>query len=428
MILQFKIKNFRSYKDEVIFSMEPNSSEIKSSNFFEIKNAADQEFKVLKLAMIYGANASGKTAIIRALYEVVNLIINKPKVNQFLRVNDSFKLDEDCVEEPSEFTIIFLGPDMVKYEYCFMVSESIILKEELHYFPKGKITNVFSRNTYSPSNTVQTGTLGSTFGKKKISVFENQLILSKFGDDEPHELLSKVFEYFVGINIINATNERHLDSINRSTSKTLLENENLLRKVKKLIKWADTQIEDIQIIKQIFDSESNSISDDSITSSAGRNSYDIFGELRRYKDQIVTGNYAMSFKNWSHGTQSLYKLGGEIIVKLEEGGVLVVDELDTSLHPFLTKMIVMMFQSSIINPHNTQLIFTTHDVTLLDRDLVRRDQVWLAEKNQLGVSDLYSLQDFDDVREDTPFEKWYLAGKFGGIPKIDSVDSMFEKL
>jgi AAA15 family ATPase/GTPase len=116
-------------------------------------------------------------------------------------------------------------------------------------------------------------------------------------------------------------------------------------------------------------------------------------------------------------------LGGKILRTLEKGGLMIVDELDTSLHPFITKMIVMIFQSETTNPKNAQLIFTTHDVSLLDRDLIRRDQVWIAEKNEKGSTELYSLQDFD-VREDTPFEKWYLAGKFGGLPKIKSIESL----
>jgi len=122
----------------------------------------------------------------------------------------------------------------------------------------------------------------------------------------------------------------------------------------------------------------------------------------------------------------LYILGGLVVRTLEKGGVLLVDELDTSLHPFLTKLIVMIFQSEKINNKNAQLIFTSHDVSLMDRDLLRKDQIWLAEKSDPGNSELYSLQDFDNLREDTPFEKWYMAGKFGGLPNIKSVENIFD--
>jgi AAA15 family ATPase/GTPase len=425
MILHFKVKNFRSYKDEVTFSMEANASELKSSNFIEFDNAADQRFKILKVALIYGANASGKTNIIRALYELLYLIQYKPKVNQSLRVNEVFKLDRYSQNQPSEYTLTFLGPEQKKYTYSFSVLKDSILEEELVYYPNGKKTTVFKRNPLEELNTVQTGVLGDSFNKKIISVFENQLILSKFGDDEPHELLSKVYKYFDSFSVINATNEKHLDSLQRTTSKTLSEKKELLKKVQRLIKWGDTKIEDIIIVKQIFDDRGKVINDDR-ASSVGTNPYDVYGVHNVYEGDDIIDRYDMEFRNWSHGTQSLYKLGGEIITTLENGGILIVDELDTSLHPFLTKMLLMMFQSTSTNPKNAQLIFTTHDVTLLDRDLIRRDQIWLAEKDEKGMTDLYSLQDFDDVREDTPFEKWYLAGKFGGLPKMNSVDSMFE--
>ncbi len=105
----------------------------------------------------------------------------------------------------------------------------------------------------------------------------------------------------------------------------------------------------------------------------------------------------------------------------------MIDELDTSLHPYITKMIVMMFQSEKLNPNNAQLIFTTHDVSLLDKDLVRKDQVWIAEKNEQGATDLYSLQDFEGIPDDVSFEKWYMAGKFGGLPQIKSIESIFDE-
>jgi AAA15 family ATPase/GTPase len=426
MILKLTLKNYRSYKEKVTFSMEPNSSDAKSNNIAKIFNDAEQEYKILKIAMIYGANASGKTNIIRALYEILYLILNKPTVGQSLRINDSFKLDDEATDSPSEFEITFLGPENIKYSYSFSVLGDTILSEELNYYPNGKITNVFTRNAHLPENTVQSGVLGDKFGKKKIAVFENQLILSKFGDDEPHEDLSKIFQYFEEINIINATNERHLESLQRTTSKTLSENEELLRKVNRLITWADTKIDRIQIVKQIFDDKRNIIREKK-DNLIGPNPYDVYGIHKIYKNNNTIGEYVMEFKHWSHGTQSLYKLGGEIITSLEKGSTIIIDELDTSLHPFLTKLIVMLFQSTITNPKNAQLIFTTHDITLLDRDLIRRDQIWLAEKSEQGCSDLYSLQDFEEVREDTPFEKWYMAGKFGGLPQIKSVDGIFDK-
>ncbi len=120
-------------------------------------------------------------------------------------------------------------------------------------------------------------------------------------------------------------------------------------------------------------------------------------------------------------------MGGVILKALEYGTTLFIDELETGLHPFISKLLISLFQSKRINKKNAQLVFTTHDTNLLDRNLFRKDQFWFAEKNSQGETDLYSLQDFSDVREDTPFDKWYMAGKFGGVPNIKSLESLFVK-
>ncbi|MDR7212111.1 ATP-binding protein [Flavobacterium piscis] len=412
MIIRLKIKNFRSYREETVFSLEANSSSHKQNNVFELTNGK-QDFRLLKLAVIYGANASGKSNIIRALFELIHLIINKPIIDERIRIHEPFLFNSLSSNMPTEFELIFIGPNDIKYEYKVCIHGNIVLEENLNFYPKGKITNAFSRKDFDPNSPIQKGVLGDSYGKKEINVFENQLILSKFGDDEPHETLTKVFLYFRNYNIINATNRNHRQLIEREITDYLYNNDNIKERLSKLIKGADTKINGIIIKKN---KEDNS-----------RNNYNITAKHDVYDDTKIEGFYELSLKEESVGTQSLYTLGAEILKVLDKGGVMLVDELDTSLHPYLTKMFVMLFQSEKTNPKNAQLIFTTHDVTLLDRDLIRRDQIWIAEKNDQGMSELFSLQDFEGLREDTPFEKWYLAGKFGGLPQIKSIESLFEE-
>ena len=138
------------------------------------------------------------------------------------------------------------------------------------------------------------------------------------------------------------------------------------------------------------------------------------------------GKKELPFKEESVGSQNLYTLGAKIIEALEIGSVLVVDELDTSLHPFITRMILMMFLDDDLNTNGAQLIFTTHDVTLLDQDLVRKDQVWITEKNQEGSTDLYSLQDFEGLREDTPFEKYSSIKRTAIFPAFKTSDKFLQ--
>jgi AAA15 family ATPase/GTPase len=121
----------------------------------------------------------------------------------------------------------------------------------------------------------------------------------------------------------------------------------------------------------------------------------------------------------------LFWRGRLILEKLQQGGVLIFDELDNSLHPKLVRLLVLLFTNPRSNPKNAQLIFATHEVTLLDRDLFRTDQIWFTEKNQFGETQLFSAQDFDGVREDVPFDKWYMAGKFGGLPKFEDIETIF---
>lgn len=415
MLLQLKMKNYRSYKNETVFSMEANSYAYKPDNVFEVGNDK-QMFRLLNTAIIYGANASGKSNVIRALFQVIFFILNKPKVDHKIKLYESFAFDIDSKDKPCEFELIFLDKNAIKYHYKFSILEDRVINEELNYYPKGKITKVFTRDPYNEKNRVQKGFLGDSFKNKEINVFANQLILSKFGDDEPHELLTDVFLYFKSYEIINATNAVHKDFLNRKVSADLFANIYLKNRVGQLISAADTKIKSIDI---------NHKETDEIGISIENNPFQVFGIHDLYHTDNIVGEEVLSFANESTGTQSLYVLGGKILSILESGGILAIDELDTSLHPFITKMIVMIFQNKNLNPKNAQLIFTTHDVTLLDRDLIRRDQIWISEKDEKGVSDLYSLQDFEGLREDTPFDKWYLAGKFGGLPKIESIEAIF---
>jgi AAA15 family ATPase/GTPase len=420
MLIDFKFENFRSFKESATFTMEANSSDLKSQNFTVVQNAADHSFKMLKSAVIYGANASGKSNIMRALFEVLNLIWNKPLVDQALRIYDPFAFDSRSEKEPCKFELNFLGPENIKYNYKFSILSNVILEEELFYYPNGKITKLFSRVAETnESNRFHKGYLGDSIGKKEITVFKNQLLLSKFSDDEPHELLTEVFLYFKSYEVINTTSVPHSRYLKRKVSEQLYEDKVLREKVQKLIKEADTKINEIEIEKtnDNNDSKNKYFVDDP---------YIIFGIHDFFENNVLKGKKAILMSEESTGTQSLFVVGTKVLSTIQSGGVLIVDELDTSLHPFITKMIVMLFQSESVNTNNAQLIFTTHDVSLLDRDLLRRDQVWITEKNEKGYSDLFSLQDFEGLREDTPFEKWYLAGKFGGLPAIKSVDTILD--
>lgn len=410
MILNIRLKNFRSYKDEVLYTLEANSSKAKEFNYFE-----SEDFKILKTSLMYGPNASGKSNIVRAFFELKNLIVKRPKVDELLMIYDPFKFDTNSLKEPIEIDVEFVIRD-VRYKYSTKIEYERILEEFLYYYPNKREVVLFERLPFKNDSTIQKGILGAQFGKREISVFQNQLLLSKFGDDEPHEIITEVYRYFNKMFVYNATSKIHYEVFSNKVSDDLLKNLDLKHKLEKLINYADTKIKGLDITK-ISNSDNNRT--DYIWK---KSDFNIRGIHDLYDGDNYVGDAYLSLLEESVGTQTLFVLGAKVIESLENGSVLVVDELDTSLHSFITKMIVMLFQDKNINSRNAQLIFTTHDISLLDKDLIRKDQVWITEKNEKGETDLYSLQDFENLREDTSFDKWYLSGKFGGVPQIKSLN------
>ncbi len=409
MILNLRLKNYRSYKDEVVYTLEASSSKAKEFNYFEC-----EDFKVLKTSLMYGPNASGKSNIVRFFFELKNLIIKKPKVDEPIIIYDPFKFEINSSKNPIEIDLEFLIEN-IKFKYIIKIQEDYVFEERLYYYPNKREVVLFERNEFNPETTIQKGLLGSQFGKKEISVFKNQLILSKFGDDEPNEVITEVYRYFNKMFVYNSTSKIHYEVFSNKVSEDLLENKVLKNKLEKLINYADTKIKGLDIVK-IGQSESSK--NDYLWK---KNDFNIRGIHDLFDGEKLVGKSALPLLEESVGTQTLFVLGAKVIEALENGTVLIIDELDTSLHSFITKMIVMLFQDKKINSKNAQLIFTTHDISLLDKDLIRKDQVWITEKNDKGETDLYSLQDFENLREDTSFDKWYLSGKFGGVPQIKSL-------
>lgn len=418
MLISFKIKNYRSFKEEVVFSMEADSSKLKSGNIADLELNKTNRIRILKYSMIFGANASGKTNIIRAFYSLLSSINSKPDVGERIKMYEPFLFDKCSFEASTSFEVEFLGPNNVKHIYTVVFNGESIEKEILNYYPQGRESNLFTRiGTNTENSKIDIGILGPQFNKKEIKVFNNQLLLSKFGNDEPLEELTNVFLYFKKYEVINSANGEYRNFIEKKISESFYSDDLLRKKLNSLIKFADTKIAEIEIKG----------ADQNDDKKGGRNSFILSGLHSIYQDNVDTGEFMnLPFKEESTGTRVLFSIGGTVLSTLDKGGVLFIDELDVSLHPFLTRMLLLMFQSEKLNPKNAQLIFTTHDMTLLDRDIVRRDQVWITEKNINGTSEIFSLQDFDGVREETPFDKWYLAGKFGGLPSINSIDTMFE--
>jgi len=329
--------------------------------------------------------------------------------------------------EPIHFSIEYIGKDEIKYKYELEFNLKEILKEELIYYPLGRERLLFTRIAKERSK-IHTLKPGIDLNKSDIEVFNNQTILSKFGSDIPHEIISEVFVYLTNIEVINACSSRKVSALKNEISKSLIENDFLKKKMDELISFSDTGINFLSIKKADKDKFNfpDEMPETLKLKILDEYKYNVMGLHPLYdENNELVGKEGLLLEEESHGTKILYSLGGKILQALDSGSVLFIDEIETGLHPFLSKLLVSLFHNKRINYKNAQLVFTTHDTTLLDRIMFRKDQIWFTEKNEEGVTDIYTLQDFSDVREDTPFDKWYMAGKFGGIPNLKSLESLF---
>lgn len=434
MIIDFDIQNFRSLKDSIEFTMRADSLKSKVDNTFEVDLETGQELTLLKTAVIYGANASGKSNFIKGFLAFIWLIRNSSKFDidkSSLECYEPFELDEDSEVQPVRFKITFIL-EKTKYIYEIAFNYKYIVLEKLDFFRKGQSSNLFER-IIDESSDYDVIDLGKNLIDKKLpkKIFKNQLFLSKFGIDIPHDQLSSVYKYLSNINLWNAADKFAISDLSNEISKTIAksENEKLKNRLSKLIRISDTKIESISSkeLKRKDFKFPTEVPDDIVDKVYESNKMKTYSYHKVFKNnQEVRLKEFDFYRKESMGTKVLFALGGKILQILETGGVIIFDELDNSLHPKLCKFLVRLFNSKISNPHNAQLIFATHEVTLLDKDVFRKDQIWFAQKDKYGVSELFCANDFEGVRDSTNFELWYRTGKFGGNPNIKEVEFIYE--
>jgi len=327
-----------------------------------------------------------------------------------------------------EFEIIF-QQDGTIYRYGFEANHNIIVSEWLYRKPKTKEVEIFYRENQKFESHKRLFSKGRTVIKEGL-VRDNALLLSvasQFND----KISTEVIEWFGVLGIISGLQERGFEGF---TLKQAV-NPNIKCKMLEMMKAADLGINDFKIEMLNLDNlpvDMPKEIQDLLIEKVEKNSdsqfiSDVSTFHKKYDHQNNPVGYEkLSMeKDESYGTQKFFALTGPILDCLENGYTLIVDELDSKLHPNLVGEIVSIFNSSIRNPKNAQLIFNTHNTNLLDSKLFRRDQVWFTKKNKQGVGKLYSLSDFksDEVRKNEPFEENYLKGKYGGTPYLELFES-----
>jgi AAA15 family ATPase/GTPase len=415
MILEFGVKNYRSIKQEMVLSLIAESGKSKPNNFFELKTLNGETIRLLKSIAIFGPNASGKSTLFRAMFFIMHLLKNNSsKAGKGVQYYEPFKFDKQTKNKPSEFWIVFIGPDNTRYKYFISLNSSEILKEVMFYYPNGRETMIFERIVPENESILHIGRLGASFGKSEYELFNNHLFLSKFGEDVPHKFLSELYVHFEKYEVINALNITKYSAIQKDLNMKILSDSKFGERINALVKTADTQLLGI-----VVKNENNRDDDDDDRFKNTK----ALGIHNMFDGENKIGEEVLPMWEESSGTLALFCIGGKILESIERGGAIFIDELDTSLHPAVAKMMVELIQSSNINYTNSQMIFSTHDISLLDRNIFRKDQYWFTEKLNDGSTELYSLQDFESVREDTPFDKWYTSKKFGAYPEIGSLEN-----
>lgn len=430
MIISFKIKNFKSYKDEAEFSFEAVDSDFKGENVAAIQLEDGEEIRLLKSAAIFGGNASGKSNMIWALYVLSNLVTHSLKndVNTPIYGYFPYVLDPESINKPSQISIDFIV-DLKRYRYE-IVFNSIVHRESLSIIRKGIEENIFvafvDEKNKKRDISINDGWESEELDISNAKLLANQLLLSELGTREANGL-QNVYSFLSTIQAKIVENTIDLKFNNVDVAETILKHSesDLFKRLRRLIQIADIGIEDIIMQKH---SESEFKFPESIPDIIKQN----FIEQNRWEFGMIhkTTNPSMGKlklpMDWeSTGTKNLFGVGARVLDILEKGGVLAYDEINTAIHPALFQLIVSLFNSSKSNPNNAQLLFTTHDISIASDGNLRADQIWFTEKIN-GASQLYSAQDFEDINISVPFDRWYKSGRFGALPKFGNINYIFE--
>lgn len=406
MLLNLKFSNYRSFKDECVFTMEPTKSEAKEANLCEVSDMGKGSIQLLKVSAIFGANASGKTNIVKFLYRFKRWMFNQDNmVGQPILLYDPFKFDKDSTIQPCTFSIEFIV-DGIRYNYQIEFNQNEIISEVLNYYPNGRSTSLYEREIRQ-GESVHYIKPGSSVKIKSLQVFPNQLLLSKFVIDTPYEEITRAAKYLADITISNGFHEDWQANRMPEYLRWLGADSHRATKLNQFLVYTDTGLKGFNATVK------------------NSNAFELEGVHNSFREKEYIGKTSLPFIEESFGTRALFMLGCSILQSLENGTPLFVDEIDSGLHTYISRLIVDLFRNEHINKKHSQLIFTTHNVTILDQDSIRKDQIWFVEKDTYGCSELYSLSDFEDVRESTPFSKWYLENKFGGVPILKSLEQLF---
>lgn len=406
MLLEFSCSNHKSIKDKIVFSMVAGSDDL-----YEDKMKSVDGIRILKSAVIYGANGSGKSNFMDAISFVKNLVVNSinHQPGQGIRQTPHKLLG---YEKPSTYQIQFITNN-VRYVFGFSLVNMLVDEEYLYYFPNHRSAKIYERKG-------EGFTVGSKFRGKFTSVKDvlrpNRFMLSCAANFSTIHEINEVFNFFkndlVIYNTINQDNWMNYSLYQMNTNKKMKElvvsfMQSLGMGVKDIKVSIDKKkLEETELPPFLSEEFKSKLLETKVGAISAKVVYDKF-ETELMQDESI-------------GVRKLFGLLCPLIDIIINGKVLVCDELESSLHESLVFELVKLFVNSNYDKY-AQIIFTTHETGLLNLDLFRRDQIWFTEmETSERTTDLYSLSEIKNVRKDDNFGKGYITGKYGAIPMLNS--------
>ena len=416
MLIEFSTASFRSLRDRQTLSLtKAKGDELVESNKFT--TVAANKFELLRSAAIYGPNASGKSNFLLALQTMKEIILESATNLQRgdkLPVTP-FHLSKATRHAPSEFEVIFIA-DKVRYQYGFSATEDRIHEEWLMAYPKGRPQRWLGRIWDEQKQSYDWELGNNLTGEKQLwqkSTRDNALFLST-AVQLNSEQLQPVYDWFN--DTLHMTN---ISGWNPDFSASLCEKSEKAN-VMDFLRAADLNIEDIVVETEPFDIKvlpgdmPTHIKKMFADELKDKKLVDIKTVHKSEEGDKVT----FDFEDESDGTRKLFAFAGPWIDTLANGYVLFIDELHDNLHPRLVQFLVRLFHNSETNPKNAQLVFTTHETSILNQDEFRRDQIWFCEKGENQATTLYPLTDFSPRKGRENLELAYLSGRYGALPYV----------
>jgi hypothetical protein len=428
MLLEFTVGNFLSFRDKNTLSLSATAiKEFANSNII-----ATQRYQLLKSSVIYGANSSGKSNMIKAMSTMRKLVLQSFKQASTEELNITpFLLNTENEESPSFFEVLFLVDD-VRYRYGFEADNTSFKSEWLFESKKQAEKPLFVRE----NDGIEVMKIFAEGKDLEEKTRDNALFLAVV-DQFNGKTAKAIMNWFNNFVTVSGLSHERYTGI----TFTLLENEETKPAMQTFYNNADLGFDAVKLNKKEFDvarlpkDMPESIMQEISTKLQGHTMVDAITLHKKYdsKNKVIgTVEFDMDSQE-SAGTNKVFNMSGPIFDVLHDGGVLVVDELDASLHPLLTLAITKLFNSQEHNPKNAQLIFATHDTNLLTYGNYRRDQIYFVEKDKYGASDLYSLVEYKEegavkaIRKDRSFEKDYIQGRYGAIPFIGNLSNIIKE-